>query len=275
MRCSYAAWSLAALVAACSPIEGPLLHARPLVDAGADGAMFPMTGIAIEQSMAWQYQLSGALDFDIDADLFVIDLFQPEEAQIAALHASGKIVVAYLSAGTVESYRDDADRFPEEAVGEPLENYPNESWLDVRNAQVRALMAARLDVARAKGFDGIVPTSLSGYLRETGFDFTAADQRDYSAFLAAEAHARGLHVCMTDDYEQVQLLAEHYDWAVHFGCIARGDCDELDLLRSQGKPVFDVELEGEVAGVCARAADLGINVIIKRPSFDAYRVGCQ
>jgi hypothetical protein len=272
------------VLAGCGTVEGPLLHARaPAVV--MDGAVVMDAAIAmndagmfdapIAQSMTWQYQLTGPLDLDLDAELFVIDLFEPEPEQIAALHASGKVVVAYLSAGTLESYRDDADAFPESAIGEPLENYPNERWLDYRDPTVRALMAARLTQARDKGFDGVVPTSLAAYQRTTGFDLTAETQREYSAFLASEAHARGLHICMSSDFEQVAALAVHYDWAVHFNCIARDQCDQLAPLSAQGKPVFDIETEGEAADVCGRAAELGINVLLKRPQFDAYRVGCQ
>jgi hypothetical protein len=180
-----------------------------------------------------------------------------------------------LSAGTRESFRPDADQFPDSAVGETHASYPDEAWLDFRDPTVRALMAARLTQARDKGFDGIVPTNLSAYLRTTGFDLSAEAQRDYSLFLIREAHARGLHVAMTDDFEQGALLAPHYDWAVHFGCIERGDCAELEPLAAQGKPVFDIEFEGEASEVCAQAAALGINVLLKRPQLDAYRVGCQ
>jgi hypothetical protein len=265
------------LLVACSAVEGPLLvRSSAPSDAAIEGGggAGPNPDLPIAQNMSWQYQLSGELDLDVDAQLFVIDLFELDAAEIAALHAEGKVLVAYLSAGTRESFRADADDFPDSVIGNTHPGYPNESWLDVRAEAVRAVMAARLDLARDKGFDGLVPTSLSSYRADTGFDLTAEDLRAYSAWLAAEAHARGLYVAMTDDFEQVQLLAGHFDWAIHFGCIARGDCNELDPFVAQGKPVLDVEFEGEQAQVCAAAAALGLNVLIKRPQFDAFRVGC-
>ena len=98
---------LALVLTGCSPVEGPLLHARASGDADAMVVM-PDAGLGapIAQSMSWQYQLTGALDFSLEADLFVIDLFEPDAAQIDALHARGKVVAAYLSAGTLESFRD-------------------------------------------------------------------------------------------------------------------------------------------------------------------------
>ena len=263
------------LCLACSAAEGPLLVRQdPARDAATEGDAGSSSGLPIAQNMSWQYQLSGEPDLDIDAQLFVIDLFELDVTDIAAQRARGKVLVAYLSAGTVESYRADAGDFPDSAIGNVHPAYPNEAWLDVRSEGVRAVMAARLDLARDKGFDGIVPTSLSSYLNDTGFDLTAEDLRAYSTWLASEAHARGLYVGMTDDFEQVELLAEHYDWAIHFGCIERGDCAELDLFVGQGKPVLDVEFEGDQAEICAAGAALGLNVLIKRPQFDAYRVGC-
>lgn len=38
-----------------------------------------------------------------------------------------------FSAGTQEDWRDDADDFPEEALGEPLGNWEGEVWVDVNN----------------------------------------------------------------------------------------------------------------------------------------------
>jgi hypothetical protein len=260
------------VAAACGTVEGPLLHRIAGTDAGDDAGGAP--AIAITQDISWQYQLTGEIDLEADVELLVIDLFALDTERIAQLHQQNKVVVAYLSAGTFESFRADADQFPASAIGNSLINYPDEAWLDVRHPEVRALMAARLDVARDKAFDGLLPTNLAGYRTDTGFDLTAEDQRAYSAWLADEAHARGLLIGMAGDFDQAPELIDRFDWAVHYGCIARGDCDDLDLFAERGKPVLDVETEGEVADVCAAGEQLGINVLLKSPRFDAYRVGC-
>lgn len=258
------------VLSGCGSAEGPLL--RSIGDAGGDAAVVPSMSIA--QDMAWQYQLTGELDLEQEVQLFVIDLFQPEPAQLDALHAEGKVVVAYLSAGTFESFRSDVAAFPDSAIGNTLDSYPDEAWLDIRDPGVRAAMAARLSRARDKGFDGVVPTNLSGYRADSGFDLTADDQREYSAWLADEAHARGLSIAMAGDFEQAAELVAMFDWAVHFGCIERQDCADLEVFRSAGKPVFDIETRGTPEEICPLGVEQGINVLIKRPGFDAYRVGC-
>jgi hypothetical protein len=272
MRAGLAVLGAVAMLSACGSVEGPLLYGREsdggVIDAGTPAAS------AIAQNMRWQYQLTGEPDFDSDIDLFVVDLFQTDAAELAALRAQGKVSVAYLSAGTVESFRSDADDFPESAIGHTLIRYPDEAWLDIRDPGVRAVMAERLEIARSKGFDGVLPTNLSGYSTDTGFDLTAADQLAYSEWLATQAHARGLSIGMAGDFEQAPALIDRFDWAVHYGCIERGDCADLDVFADQGKPVLDVETDGDPAAVCAAAEQLGINVLLKRPDFGAYRVSC-
>jgi hypothetical protein len=283
---------LACMLLACGKTEGPLLRARdgsvPLDDGGAAGlgasmdasmdavvdAITPPGMPVFPLDVTWQYQLTGTVDPELDAQLFVIDLFNASQSVIHRLHAQGKQVSGYLSAGTMETYRDDADDFPMAAVGNRFEPYPEEYWLDVRSEAVRALMAARLDLARSKGFDGVVPTNMSVYTRDSGFDLTAADQADYTAWLSQQARVRGLHVAMSGDYEQVTTLAVHFDWAVDFGCIEAANCDRLDPFKAAGKPVLDAETSGEIATICQQAASYGINAILKRPGFGAYRVGC-
>jgi hypothetical protein len=120
----------------------------------------------------------------------------------------------------------------------------------------------------------VLPTNLSAYSIDSGFELTAADQLAYSEWLANEAHARGLLIGMAGDFEQAPALIQRFDWAVHYGCIARGDCADLDLFADQNKPVLDVETEGDPAQICAAGEQLGLNVLVKRPDFGAYRVGC-
>lgn len=269
------------LLASCGVTEGPLLHAvggpgSPREDSGIAGdAAAGTRPTLISQDAPWQYQLKDDVDPALDAQLFVIDLFEVDASVIAQLHAGGKRAAAYLTAGTREPYRDDAAQFPASAVGNSFDAYPDEFWLDVRDSSVRTLMAARLDIARNKGFDAVLPTNLTAYLHDSGFDLSASDQAQYSAWLADQARERGLAVGMSGDFTNGADLIDHFDFGVHYGCIARGDCNLLDPLAAQGKPVLDVEIEGNLDEMCRRAADLGVNAILKRPDYGAYRAICQ
>ena len=56
---------------------------------------------------------------------------------IDTLHELGKVVVCYISIGTVEDWRDDKDDFPADAIGNDLEDWDGEAWLDVNNQVLR------------------------------------------------------------------------------------------------------------------------------------------
>src|ERR1700712_3317865 len=83
-------------LSACAASEGPLLVRRSSADAGP----------AALQASSLQYQLTGDLDEQVDAQLFVVDLFATSAEQVAALHAAGRVVTAYVSVGSLESWRD-------------------------------------------------------------------------------------------------------------------------------------------------------------------------
>jgi hypothetical protein len=224
--------------------------------------------------MSLQYQITDTLDLDVNAELFVIDLFDTSAEQLAELHARGRVVMAYVSAGTLESFRDDAQRFPRAAVGEPLSGYPDEAWLDHRDADVRALMEARLDRARSKGFDGVFASTLGAYATDSGFTLTRTDELAYLTFLVDAAHARGLGIGLSGQLELATVLAGSLDFVIVIGCVAGGFCAELRSFVMQGLPVFDLETEGDHASVCSQAAALAIPVTFKEPSWNASWSTC-
>jgi hypothetical protein len=224
--------------------------------------------------MRLHYQITGTPAVDADADVFVLDLFDAPASQLASLHARGKRVSAYLSAGSLERWRPDADDFPARVVGSQLAGYPNESWLDIRDESVRALMQARLQLARDKGFDGVYPGALDAYRNQSGFALSERDQLDYDRFLASEARALGLSPGLSGDFSLSAQLAEQFDWAIAIGCLAADSCDRLRPFLDQAKPVFDLELQGELSDVCEKARAFGIVAQLKRPSFDAWSRGC-
>ncbi len=110
------------------------------------------------------------LDLSVDAAVYDIDLFDNDAATVDELHAQGRRAICYFSAGTFETGRPDANEFPEAVKGKPLEDYPDEKWLDIRQLDVlRPIMEARLDLCKAKGFDAAEPDNVDGYSNDSGF----------------------------------------------------------------------------------------------------------
>ncbi|MEJ2209917.1 MAG: endo alpha-1,4 polygalactosaminidase [Anaerolineae bacterium] len=280
-RASRGLLSLALLlvVAGCAPAPtaSPPSHTaapRP------GGALRPTSHPAV--GTPWQWQLTGLpIDLAAEAEMYDIDLFDNEAGTIAALHARGRFVVCYLSAGSWEDWRPDADLFPALVLGNDYEGWPGERWLDIRRIDLLApIMRARLDLCRAKGFDGVEPDNVDGYSNDTGFALTYEDQLAYNRWLADEAHARGLSIGLKNDAEQAGDLLADFDWALTEDCFAQGWCGEVAPFVEAGKAVFAAEYTDELTvkrflkGVCPQAEAIGFSAILKDRDLDAWRQDC-
>ena len=226
---------------------------------------------------SWQWQLSGVpVDQSFDVDMYDIDLFDNGESVVAALHAQGRKVVCYMNAGGWEDWRPDADRFPAEVIGAPLDDWEGERWLDIRKIDALGpLMEARIDLCEARGFDGIEPDNVDGYLNNTGFPLTYEDQLTYNIWFAAAAHKRGLSVGLKNDLEQIPVLLPLFDWALNEQCFQYEECQTLLPFIDAGKPVFHVEYELEAREFCESATALGFNSLKKNWDLDASRQPCE
>ena len=206
----------------------------------------------------WQWQLTGAIDQSVTAQMYDVDLQDSPASLVASLHAKGRRVVCYLSAGSFEDWRPDAADFPADVLGETLDGWPDERWLDIRRLDVLGpIMERRLDQCRAKGFDGVEPDNVDGYGNRTGFELRAADQLRYNRFLAREAHARGLSIGLKNDLDQVKALEPDFDWAINEECFRYDECEALATFVRARKAVFNVEYDLAPAAFCDRAKAMG------------------
>jgi hypothetical protein len=227
---------------------------------------------------SWQWQLTGTLDDAIDVKMYDIDLFNTEQPQIDRLHAAGRIVICYFSAGSYEPGRPDSGDLPAIEIGRVMEGWPDERWLDIRSSSVRSVMSRRLDVAVSKRCDGVEPDNVDGFTNGTGFSLTASDQLDFNRFIAAEAHARGLSVGLKNDGDQIDALVDAFDWALNEECFEwAGDCDQLAPFIAAGKAVFQTEYGGASTArrVCSNANARGFDTLIKDHDVSAFRIACR
>jgi hypothetical protein len=209
--------------------------------------------------------------------MYDIDLFDAPQSTIDALHAAGRKVICYFSAGTYENWRPDAAKFPASSYGSAVDGWPGENWLDTRNATVRTIMKARMDLAVSKHCDGLEPDNVDGYSNGSGFPLTSATQLDYNQFLAASAHARNLSVGLKNDVDQVSALAPYFDWALNEECWKYSECDTEKPFITASKAVFNVEYgAGSLSSsVCPKANAMNFDTLIKDLDLDAWRVACR
>ncbi|MCI2238163.1 endo alpha-1,4 polygalactosaminidase [Kineococcus sp. TRM81007] len=228
-----------------------------------------------EPGTPWQWQLSGDLDLTVDVPVYDVDHQVPQEV-VDRLHADGRRVICYLSAGTVEEYRDDAHRFPAEVVGKALGDWPDERWLDVRRIDVIGpVLLDRLDACRDADFDAVEPDNVDAWANDSGFDLTAEDQLRFNRWLAAAAHERGMGVALKNDLGQVADLVGDFDFAVNESCARYDECDLLQPFVDAGKAVLHVEYGLTPAGFCEVAHRPGFSSVLKDRDLTAYRHVCE
>jgi hypothetical protein len=225
-----------------------------------------------------QLQFEGTFDDTVETDAYDLDLFDTEAAAIADLHARGKRVICYISAGSWEDWRPDADLFPEEVIGRNYSGWPGEKWLDVRQLdELQPIMSARLDLWASKGFDGVEPDNVEVLGNDTGFPMDYQDQLAYALWLAQAAHARGLVIGLKNAPQMVGDVVESFDFAIVEDCFEYDWCADMSPFIQAGKPVFAIEYTDsgiDFQDACAQADSLGLSMILKHRDLDAYRLPC-
>ncbi len=205
-----------------------------------------------------------------------LDVYDTSAATIAKLHSLGKKVIGYISAGSYENWRDDAAKFPVAVLGKDMDGWPGEKWLDIRRIDVlRPIMEARMDMCKAKGFDGIDPDNVDGYANDSGFNLTYSDQIAYNRMLVEIAHARGLSIGLKNDLDQIADLVQYFDFAVNEQCFQYNECDTLMPFIKAGKPVFNVEYGLATTTFCPKANERNFNSLKKKLNLDAVRTPCR
>ena len=190
---------------------------------------------------SWQWQLKGDINSSYSVDIYDIDLFDANKSFIDSLHKDGKKVICYFSAGSYENWRSDKEAFALEVLGNTLDGWPDERWLDISNEKIAPVMRARLDLAKEKQCDGVEPDNMDGYTNSNGFALSAQEQLAYNKFIANEAHKRGLSVGLKNDLNQIIELEKYFDFSVNEQCHEFNECDKLQAFIDAKKPVFNAE----------------------------------
>jgi len=265
-----------------SNIELFFLSDTPVLDPNT----LPVTGTSWYKppvSVTWQWQLLNEVNPDYDVELYDIDLFDSSVELIKSLQTSGKKVICYFSAGSYENFREDKDQFDPAALGNLLDGWPDEQWLDIRSTRVAEIMIERLNLAMQKGCDGVEPDNMDGYLNDSGFDLTAQDQLAFNKFIANEAHKRSLSVGLKNDLDQIPELVDFYDFSVNEQCHEFDECDTLEPFIQAGKPVLNAEYlqqysndANEREALCNKANNAQFSTLILPLDLDdSFRLSCS
>ncbi|KAL3457851.1 glycoside hydrolase superfamily [Aspergillus heterothallicus] len=191
---------------------------------------------------SWQIVLKYALnDTSVDVPVYDIDLFDNPVSTINELHDLDRKVICYFSAGTYEDWRQDASDFPSEDIGDNLDEWEGESWVNISSSAIRDIMIQRLDLAQEKGCDGVDPDNVDGYDNQNGLGLTQDDSIDYMRFLAREARDRGLSIGLKNAGAIISDVLDDMHWSVNEQCAQYDECDVYAAFVNAGKPVFHIE----------------------------------
>jgi hypothetical protein len=223
---------------------------------------------------SWQIQYTGTLDTSVAAAVYNVDGFDTSAQTVAALKASGRHAVCYISAGSYEDWRPDAASFPASVLG--LSNgWAGERWLDIRRLDVlQPILTSRIRMCRDKGFSAVDPDNVDGYTNRTGFPLTGADQLTFNRWLAATAHAHGLSIGLKNDLDQIPALVGDFDFAVNEQCFQYDECSALRPFTDAGKAVFHIEYSTSPASYCPTTTAMGFSSLLKKMDLSAPRQAC-
>jgi endo-alpha-1,4-polygalactosaminidase (GH114 family) len=205
--------------------------------------------------------------------MYDIDMFDATASLITSLHAKGRVVICYFST-QYEDWRPDASSFTSAVLGNNLDDWPGERYVDIRSTVVRNIIAARLDLALSKGCDGVEPDNVDGYTNSNGFSLTSTDQINFNTFIATEAHKRGLSVGLKNDLDQVSSLVGSFDWALNEQCNEYSECSYLRPFVTAGKAVFGVEYTGSASSFCPSMVTSQFSWLLKDLDLDAQVTQC-
>ena len=247
-----------------------------MATAAATTTTYPSSVWLPTPGTSFQIQYSGTLNTSLNVKMYDIDAYDTSATTIASLKAKGIKVICYFSAGSYENWRPDTGSFPASVLGNTMDGWPDERWLDIRQLTVlRGIMGKRMDMAVSKGCDGVDPDNMDGFTNDTGFPLTAQDQLNYNKMIAQEAHNRNLSVGLKNDIDQVKVLAPYFDFAVNEQCFQYNECSVYTAFTGLNKAVFGMEYKLDPTTFCPKANAANLDFLKKRLSLDATRTSCR
>ena len=260
-------------------------------DNSVDTSMIDTSKPAGNKTSWWQPAVGISFDWQLDdinstanfsADVVAVDAFTTSAETVAALHAKGKKVIAYLSVGTIEDDRNDISLIPTELIGKQYPEWPKEKWLDIRQIdKLKPWLNSRLNMILKKGFDGIEPDNMDSYDNDPGFDIQLSDTRKYADYLINFAHSNGLSIGQKNVKELTAEYASKFDWALTEDAFAQGWQDQLSGYIKLNKPVFAVEYTDKMSqskfqtSVCPSAKSLKYYAILKKRDLSQWVDHCN
>jgi len=204
---------------------------------------------AIKPLETFTYDLPG-VQTSYTTKVVFIDMEDTSAAKITKLKAEGRTVICYFSAGSYEDWRSDKNLFTAAALGNNLDGWAGERWLDIRRSDVLVIMQSRMNRALEKGCHGVDPDNVDGYQNNSGFPLTSADQTAYLRNLATYAHSKGLLIGLKNSPGLASTLQPSFDFSVVEECNVYNECSMYYPFSNNNKAVFAIEYRSFSSKLC-------------------------
>ncbi|KAK5704481.1 hypothetical protein LTR17_021863 [Elasticomyces elasticus] len=209
----------------------------------------------------WQIVLSHVLapPTNISASALDGDLFDnASNGSWPIIKAAGYKTICYFSAGSYEDWRPDANDFLPADLGDPLDGWPGEKWLNTISLDVRKIMQARLDLAVKQGCDAVDPDNIDAYDNDG----------------------------LKNGGSIVGDVLNVTDFEVNEQCVEYEECETFQPFVDAGKPVFGTEYtkadvdtpireSSFVNDICTNPSRRGFSTLIKHMNLDEWVVACD
>ncbi|KAH7086572.1 glycoside hydrolase superfamily [Paraphoma chrysanthemicola] len=224
--------------------------------------------------------------------IFDVDLFDTPKATIDSLHALGRKVICYFSAGSYEEWRTDAQDFKPDDLGKELDGWPGEKWVRLGSQNLRGIMKRRIEMAREKGCDGVDPDNVDGYQNDNGLSLTANDSIAFMQYLSSVTRPLNMSMGLKNAGSIISAVLPLVDFSVNEQCIQYNECSKFAAFIDAGKPVFHIEypagdgdLQQSVESngfsedtrkkFCNGEGSKGFSTVLKKMSLDGWVEYCD
>ncbi|KNC80384.1 hypothetical protein SARC_07259 [Sphaeroforma arctica JP610] len=196
-----------------------------------------------------------------DNYMVVVDMFDTSKSTIEKYQDEGHFVICYISAGTLESWRPDANTFPDSVLGLAMEDWAGEKWFDISKIfELEELMEPRFQMARDKGCQGIENDNVDCFINKCVSGMDKVDltgyQLNYNKWLADTAHKYGMISSLKNAGDLVYQLVDWFDMVIVEECANYNECGLYKPFTQQNKGIFSVEYKtSSTAAKCSEAKE--------------------
>ncbi|KAJ4294294.1 hypothetical protein N0V90_007984 [Kalmusia sp. IMI 367209] len=237
-------------------------------------------------------QLQAAKGTVIDIDLEDNDSSQPNKNPKGTIKdlAKTKTVVCYFSAGTYEPWREDHNSFRTTDYGKKMDDW-DEYWLDLKSANVKTIVEARIKRAADAGCYAIDPDNIDGFSNDKngnphqdGYTYDNQVYIDYIKWLSDTAKKYNLVTGLKNGLEISEQVLDWVEFAVNEQCHetdpkdpeSTWDCPEYRPFTVAQKAVFNIEYHDDKNVYCKDPTnpDVNLSTVLKPMGLDVLGGQC-